>query len=74
MTTPHTSYTPIAGAGEYIRPSQVSRFGISRSSAYNLISDGVLRTRVIRRPGTKKGIRLIETASLREYIESCPSK
>jgi hypothetical protein len=71
------SYTQfLADIGEYIRPAQAPRFGISRSSAYNLISDGVLKTRVIRRPGTKKGIRLIETASLRAYtyIENSPSK
>jgi len=76
MTTSYpASYTQfLADIGEYIRPAQAPRFGISRSSAYNLISDGVLQTRVIRRPGTKKGIRLIETASLRAYIENSPSK
>ena len=48
--------------------------GICRSTLYNLIADGVIKTKVIRRPGNARGIRLISVESLRDYIESCPSK
>jgi hypothetical protein len=58
----------------YIRPSQAPHFGISRSTLYNLISDGVVKTKLVRRRGNTKGIRLISVESLRAYIEGCPSK
>jgi hypothetical protein len=59
---------------EYIRPSQVPRFGMCRSTAYNLMRDGCLKTKLIRRPGNVKGIRLISVKSLRAFIEGSPEK
>jgi predicted DNA-binding transcriptional regulator AlpA len=59
---------------EYIRPADARRFGLSRSSLYNLISDGKIQCRVIRRPGFKKPMRLINAEELRKYIESCIEK
>jgi hypothetical protein len=59
---------------EYIRPSQAPRYGISRSTAYNWVADGLVTTKLVRRPGNAKGIRLISVSSLRKFIEGCPSK
>jgi len=59
---------------EYIRPSGVKRWGFGRSQAYVLINAGIFRSRNVKLPGKRKGMRLIEVASIREYIQSCPSK
>jgi hypothetical protein len=56
---------------EYIRPPDAPRFGFSRGTIYNMISAGVIKARLIRLPGMKKPMRLINTAELRDYIESC---
>ena len=77
---PHTPsaislYTPIADVGEYIRPGDVRRcFGIGRSQIYNLIAAGCVRSKNVKFPGKRRGMRLIEVASLRELIENSPSK
>ena len=73
----HKSHTLffIDSEPEYIRPLQAElRFGIARATIYNMMADGVIETRVLRRPGKTKGLRLISTSSLRRYIQSCPSK
>jgi len=59
---------------EYIRPADAPRFGISRSTYYNWLADGLVETRLIRCPGNAKGIRLISVSSLRKLIEGSPSK
>jgi hypothetical protein len=59
---------------EYIRPSDARRFGLSRSSLYNLIADGKIQCRLIRRPGFKRPMRLIKAQELREFIEGCIEK
>jgi hypothetical protein len=58
----------------YMRPADAPRFGLSRSSIYNLIRDGVIKTVVVRRPGNVRGARLICVESLRQYLASCPEK
>jgi hypothetical protein len=58
----------------FIRPADGPRYGVCRSTIYNWLADGVLKSKVIRRPGSKRGVRLIEVESLRAYIESCPEK
>jgi hypothetical protein len=45
-----------------------ARFGIKRSNAYALISEGAIRSVVLRRKGTIKGRRLIDVASVREFL------
>ena len=59
---------------EYIRPADAKRFGLSRSTIYNLAADGSIVCRMIRRPGAKKPIRLISVESIRKFIEGCPKK
>jgi Helix-turn-helix domain len=59
---------------EYIRPADAPRFGISRSTAYNWIADGILKSKVVRRLGNMRGVRLISVESLRELIENGPEK
>lgn len=66
--------TKPADSPEWLRPAQVPRlFPISRATLYNLISDGSLITKVLRRPGCVKGIRLINTESIRKLIDAQPS-
>src|SRR5262249_7082012 len=47
---------------------------LSRGTLYNLIKDGSIKSRVIRRPNARgAGLRLIDLASLDAFIEGCPS-
>ena len=60
---------------EYLRPAQVpGRFNISRSLAYELISEGKIKSFVLRRPGNIRGARLVSVESIRAYIEGLPAK
>lgn len=60
---------------EYLRPAQVSTyFPLSRTLIYELIAEGKIKSKVIRRPGNIKGMRLILTESIRQFIESQPDK
>ena len=59
---------------QFIRPNQAWRFGVSRTTIYNWINDGLIKTVVFRRPGKARGVRLISVESLKAYIESCPEK
>jgi hypothetical protein len=47
-----------------------SRFGIKRSLAYLLIADGAIKSVSLRRRGTVKGKRLIDVASVRDFLNS----
>src|SRR5262249_16009365 len=48
---------------------------ISRGQLYNLIHDGLIRSRVIRRKNARgSGLRLIDLNSLQEFIENSPSE
>jgi hypothetical protein len=44
--------------------------GLSRTTLLELSQDGRIKTIVIRKPGTQKGIRLIYMPSLHSYLES----
>ena len=46
------------------------RFGIKRSLAYTLLSEGAIRGVSLRRPGQLKGKRLFDVASVRSYLKS----
>lgn len=65
-----TTQTP-----EYIKAVHVSKFfPFSHSQVYQLLSRGVIKSHSIRLPGSKKGTRLVSVESIRQFIESCPSK
>jgi len=50
------------------------RSSLSRGTLYNLIADGLIRSRVIRRKNARgAGHRLIDLRSLDEFIENSPS-
>jgi len=51
-------------------PGLLSRFGIKRSLAYLLISEGAIKSVSLRRRGTTKGKRLIDVASVRQFLNS----
>lgn len=56
---------------EYLRPGEVPRhFSISRSTVYNLMAAGLIESASLRRPGLKRGARLISVKSLRSYLGS----
>ncbi len=46
-------------------------FGIGRSLAYQLISEGKIRSVSLRRDGKRRGKRLIEAESVRRFLASC---
>ena len=50
-----------------------ARFGIRRSSAYTLIAEREIRSVVLRRHGTIKGRRLVDVASVRNFLARQPS-
>jgi hypothetical protein len=58
------------------RFSDVHRvFSLPRSTVYNLIADGVVRSRVVKRKGHRGcGIRLIDMQSVKRFVESSPAK
>ena len=47
-----------------------SRFGIKRSLAYLLIAEGAIKSVSLRRRGALKGKRLIDVASVRDFLNS----
>jgi hypothetical protein len=56
---------------EWLKVSDaVRRFSIGRTSIYELIRNGSIKTALIRKRGNTLGCRLISTDSLRQYIES----
>jgi hypothetical protein len=50
------------------------QFNIRRSTAYTLISEGAIRSVVLRRPGKIKGRRLVDVTSVRSFLASQPSE
>jgi hypothetical protein len=56
---------------EWLRlPDAIRVSGIGRSTLYQLLNDGSVRSVVLRKRGRQRGIRLISADSLRTYIES----
>jgi hypothetical protein len=50
-------------------------FSLPRSTTYNLIKDGVIRSRLVRRKGQRGcGMRLIDMQSVRDFLENAPEK
>ena len=55
---------------EWIRiPDAIRTFGISRSSLYELIAAGEIKSTALRKRGAVRGIRIISFDSLAEYCE-----
>jgi hypothetical protein len=48
----------------------IAAFGLSRPALFRLIALDKIRSVHIKQPGSQKGIRLINAASMREYISS----
>ncbi len=56
---------------EFLRPADgVRLFGIGKSTLAEILRTGRVKSHLVRVQGQKSGMRLISTASLREYIES----
>ena len=55
---------------EWLRiPEAVRRFGLGRSTIYELIRNREIKTALIRKRGNTRGIRIISTDSLRAFVE-----
>jgi hypothetical protein len=60
---------------EWLRvPDAVRIFGVCRSSLYELITNGAVKSTALRKRGAVRGIRLISFDSLAAYIENAASK
>ena len=56
---------------EFVRPADaVKLFGVGKSTLADWIRQGWIKSHCLRRPGCVKGMRLVSTASLREFIEN----
>src|SRR5437868_14401852 len=61
--------TPI----EYGRFHDLKRvFGIPRSTAYLLINEGKIRSKIVRLTGSRCGLRLIDFGSVRDLLNGAP--
>ncbi len=59
---------------EWLRiPDAIRLFGIGRSSLYELIGEGKIRSASIKKRGNIRGVRLISVASLEAFLESFAS-
>jgi hypothetical protein len=59
----------VVGSPEFCRPSDVRHlFGIGRSYCYELIQSGAIRSTCLRKAGARTGVRLIDVASVRDYL------
>jgi hypothetical protein len=69
--------TQIAGASVAASPEFVDHkgmralFGLSRAHAYQLASEGKIRSVSLRKPGTIRGRRLFDCASIRAFFAKC---
>jgi hypothetical protein len=71
LTTAPVQAANLANAQiEFCRPIDLQRlFGIKRGLAYSLMHDGCIRSFSLRRQGYKLGIRLVDVASVRNYLQ-----
>lgn len=59
---------------EFVRPADAVRlFGVGKTTLFDWIRTGAIRSYLVRSSGNKGGIRLISTNSLREFITSHPA-
>lgn len=60
---------------EYGRFPDLERiFGIKRGTAYALINEGAIRSRLVRLKGGRFATRLIDFNSVRQYLSNSPEK
>jgi hypothetical protein len=48
------------------------RFGIRRSTAYELIGAGKIKSVAVKKKGARSGVRLIDFNSVREFLRTNP--
>ena len=61
----------VAPQMEYGRfPDVKAQFNLTRSKVYDLIWSGKIKSCVVKRKGARHGIRLIDMASVREFLKS----
>jgi hypothetical protein len=66
-----TNVAPLRGA-EFVDLTGLKvGWGIGRSLCYELLKNGRIRSVNLRREGRRRGKRLIEVQSVREYLASC---
>jgi hypothetical protein len=66
---------PIDSAIEFGRFDDLKRyFGIPRSTAYLLLNEGLIRSRILKLAGSRHGIRLIDFSSVRSLLNGAPTK
>ena len=64
---PHVAVAPLKP--EWVRlPAAVEYSGIGRSSLYQRIASGEIRSALIRKPGNVRGIRVVSVASLDAFV------
>jgi hypothetical protein len=56
---------------ERLPPPKGRLCGLSRTTLFELVEQGEIKSAVIRKPGAQKGIRLIFMPSLAAYLETC---
>jgi hypothetical protein len=60
---------------EFGRLSDLDRiFGIKRSTAYVLIGEGKIRSKIVRPKDSHVGLRLIDFSSVREFLAAAPDE
>jgi predicted site-specific integrase-resolvase len=59
---------------EWFRPYQAPRYGVSRATIYEWMEDGLLESKLVKRPGMKSGCRFVSVKSLKKLIEGSPEK
>jgi hypothetical protein len=59
---PTSEWARLPGVGERLE-------GFCRGELYNLMRAGKIRSKVLKKPGKERGIRLIHVPSVRDYIE-----
>ena len=62
VVSPNTEYTDFHGVNEL--------FGLRRSTAYHLVNEGVIRSVSLKGPNEKRGKRLFDVQSIREFLRS----
>jgi hypothetical protein len=71
-TTSPIEASSVSNSPEFIDSKGMRQmFGISRTAAYDLIRDGLIKSVSLRRRGCARGRRLFDVASVREYLTRC---
>lgn len=70
-TTPNAAHH-LPPKVEWLRIAEATRTrGIGRSSLYEMITSGAIKSAVVKKRGNIRGIRLISADSLDAFIENC---